>query len=264
MTDVRISHVGGPTVLIEVGGWRILTDPTFDPPGRTYNFGWGTSSRKVTGPAIAATDIGPIDAVLLSHDNHADNLDDAGRALLPSAGVVVTTPPAARRLGVARARGLEPWATTRLEAAGRTSVDVTATPCRHGPPLSRRIAGDVIGFALRWDGQEHGVLWISGDTVLYDGVCEVADRLQVNNAILHLGAVRFPITGPVRYSMTARDAVELCRLVRPRTAIPVHYEGWSHFSQGRAGIDNDLARAPEDARLSFLVLPIGGEVGVTA
>ena len=49
-------------------------------------------------------------------------------------------------------------------------IEVTATPCRHGPPLSRPIVGDVIGFALRWDGQEHGVLWISGDTVLYDGV----------------------------------------------------------------------------------------------
>ena len=34
--DVRITHIGGPTVLIEVGGWRILTDPTFDPPGRRY------------------------------------------------------------------------------------------------------------------------------------------------------------------------------------------------------------------------------------
>jgi L-ascorbate metabolism protein UlaG (beta-lactamase superfamily) len=215
----------------------------------------------VTGPALAAADLGPIDAVLVSHDNHADNLDDTGRALLPAAGLVVTTTPAARRLG-SLARGLEPWATTRLEARGRTSIEVTATPCRHGPPLSRRIAGDVIGFALRWDGQEHGVLWISGDTVLYDGLHQVADRLEVDIAILHLGAVRFPVTGPVRYSMNAQDAVELCRLVRPRTAIPVHYEGWSHFSQGRGGIDDDLARAPDDIRRRFRVLPIGDAVGV--
>jgi L-ascorbate metabolism protein UlaG (beta-lactamase superfamily) len=261
VSEVRITHTGGPTVLIEVDGWRILTDPTFDPPGRKYHFGWGTSSRKVTGPALAAADLGPIDAVLVSHDNHADNLDDTGRALLPAAGLVVTTTPAARRLG-SLARGLEPWATTRLEARGRTSIEVTATPCRHGPPLSRRIAGDVIGFALRWDGQEHGVLWISGDTVLYDGLHQVADRLEVDIAILHLGAVRFPVTGPVRYSMNAQDAVELCRLVRPRTAIPVHYEGWSHFSQGRGGIDDDLARAPDDIRRRFRVLPIGDAVGV--
>jgi hypothetical protein len=64
-----------------------------------------------------------------------------------------------------------------------------------GPPLSRPLAGEVIGFALRWDGQEHGVLWISGDTVLYDGVRQVADRLLVDVALLHLGGVRFPITG---------------------------------------------------------------------
>ena len=86
MEGIRITHVGGPTVLIEVGGWRLLTDPTFDPPGRRYRFGWGTTSRKLTGPALSAADLGPIDAVLLSHDHHDDNLDDAGRALLPSAG----------------------------------------------------------------------------------------------------------------------------------------------------------------------------------
>ncbi|WP_433920744.1 hypothetical protein OIE50_50480 [Streptomyces canus] len=51
MRDVRITHIGGPTTLIQIGGWRLLTDATFDPPGRTYPFGWGTSSRKLTGPA---------------------------------------------------------------------------------------------------------------------------------------------------------------------------------------------------------------------
>jgi L-ascorbate metabolism protein UlaG (beta-lactamase superfamily) len=202
--DVRITHVGGPTALIEVGGWRLLTDPTFDPAGQKYNFGWGTSSRKVVGPAIAATAIGAIDAVLLSHDHHEDNLDPAGRALLPSADAVITTVSGAKRLGGA-ARGLEPWATTQLEAAGKPTIEVTATPCRHGPPLSHPIVGDVIGFALRWDGEEHGVLWISGDTVLYDGVRQVADRLQVDTALLHLGGVRFPVTGPLRYTLTPVD-----------------------------------------------------------
>jgi L-ascorbate metabolism protein UlaG (beta-lactamase superfamily) len=94
----------------------------------------------------------------------------------------------------------------------------------------------VVGFALAWEGKENGALWITGDTVLYDGVRQVADRLQVDTALLHLGCVRFPVTGPVRYSMTAREAVELCRLVRPRTVIPVHYEGWTHFRQGRGAI----------------------------
>jgi hypothetical protein len=39
MRGVRATHVGGPTVLIEIGGWRLLTDPTFDAPGRKYSFG---------------------------------------------------------------------------------------------------------------------------------------------------------------------------------------------------------------------------------
>jgi hypothetical protein len=47
-------------------------------------------------------------------------------------------------------------------AAQAPVAEITATPCRHGPPLSRPLAGDVIGFGLRWDGQEHGALWISG------------------------------------------------------------------------------------------------------
>jgi L-ascorbate metabolism protein UlaG (beta-lactamase superfamily) len=260
---VHITHIGGPTALIEVGGWRILTDPTFDAPGRRYAFGWGTSSRKLAGPAIAASDIGRIDAVLLTHDHHGDNLDPAGRALLPSAGVVVTTASGAKRLG-GETRGLSPWASTRLEHSERPAIEVTATPCRHGPPLSHPLVGDVIGFALRWDGQEHGVLWISGDTVLYDSVREVADRLQVDTAILHLGGVQFPITGPLRYTMTAHDAVELCSLLRPRTAIPIHYEGWKHFKQGRETIERELAGAPDDVRRAIRWLPIGERVDLAA
>ena len=259
MSKIRITHIGGPTVLVEVGGWRILTDPTFDRPGRRYQFGFGTSSRKLAGPAVAVSQLGPIDAVLLTHDHHADNLDDAGRALLPAAGTVVTTRSGARRLG-GNARGLGPWATTRLVTSGAPDIEVTATPCRHGPPLSRPLVGDVIGFALRWDGQEHGVLWISGDTVFYGGVRRAAERLPVGVAIMHLGEARFPVTGPLRYTMTARQAVELCRVVRPRTAIPVHYEGWSHFHEGRAAMETELGSAPPDVRDRIRLLEIGAGV----
>jgi L-ascorbate metabolism protein UlaG (beta-lactamase superfamily) len=259
MTDVRFTHIGGPTTLIEVAGWRILTDPTFDPPGKRYNFGWGTASTKVTGPAIPVGDLGAIDAILLTHDHHADNLDDAGRALLPTAGVVVTTVSGAKRIGGA-ARGLADWQVTALEAPGRPTIDVIATPCRHGPPLSHPVVGDVIGFGLRWEGQQNGVVWISGDTVLYDGVRQVADRLDVDVAVLHLGGVRFPITGPVRYTMTARDAVDLLGLVRPRTVIPVHYEGWSHFQEGRAAIELEWVHAPDAFRQSVRWVPIGEPV----
>ncbi len=261
MKGVRLTHIGGPTVLIEVGGWRLLTDPTFDPAEGKYSFGWGTGSRKLAGPALGPDRLGQIDAVLLSHDQHDDNLDRAGRALLPSAGTVVTTASGAKRLG-GNARGLAPWETTRLEAPGKEAIEITATPCRHGPPLSRPIVGEVAGFALRWDGQEHGVLWISGDTVLYDGLREVAERLEVDTALIHLGGVRFPISGPLHYTMTAAQAVELCSLLEPLTTIPIHYEGWKHFRQGREAIEAEFAAAPEQFRRSVRWLPIGDTVDV--
>jgi L-ascorbate metabolism protein UlaG (beta-lactamase superfamily) len=255
MTTVRVTHIGGPTVLIEFDNWRILTDPTFDEPGRTYEFALGTSSRKTTGPAVASGDLGPVDVVLLTHDHHADNLDDAGRSLLASVPVVVTTTAGAARLGGAT-RGLEAWASTTLEAQSRPAIEVTATPCRHGPPLSRRIVGDVVGFSLRWPGQQHGELWISGDTVLYAGVRQVS-RLTISLALLHLGGAHFPLTGPVRYTMTAADGVELCEELRPRTVVPVHYEGWSHFGDGREAIERALSDAPREVAESFRVVGIG-------
>ena len=227
---MRLTHIGGPTVLIELDGWRLLTDPTFDPPGRRYAFGWGTSS------------LGRIDAVLLTHDHHADNLDDLGRGLLPSVDRVVTTAAGARRLGVGT--GLTPWSHTLLQAEGRPTLRVTATPCRHGPPFSRPVAGDVVGFALEAEGVG-GATWISGDTVLFRGIRQVARRIPVDVALLHLGGVRFPLTGPVRYSMTAKQAVKTLRLVRPRIAVPVHYEGWRHFRQGRPAVEAALAQAPD-------------------
>jgi len=247
---MRLTHVGGPTLLVEVGGWRLLTDPTFDPPGRRYDFGWGTSSRKVAGPAVPAERVGRVDVVLLSHDHHGDNLDDAGRVLLASAETVLTTVPGSRRLrrtGVGRPPGvvgLSPWGTTVLAAPGRAPLEVMATPCRHGPPLSRPVVGAAIGFAIGWPGQAHGRLWISGDTVFYPGVRDVAERVTVDTAVVHLGGVRFPITASVRYTMTARDAVRLCRHLAPRTIVPVHYEGWSHFRQGRRAAEREFARAP--------------------
>jgi L-ascorbate metabolism protein UlaG (beta-lactamase superfamily) len=259
--EVRLTHSGGPTVLIEVGGWRLLTDPTFDPPGRKWSFGPGASSRKLTGPALAPDELGMIDAVLLSHDQHGDNLDEAGRAFLPAAGTVVTTVPGAKRLAGpmgGATRGLEPWETTTLEAEGRPPLEITATPCRHGPPLSRPLVGAVTGFALEWEGQAHGALWLTGDTVLYGGVREAGERLDVGTALVHLGGVRFWSSGPARYTMTAADAVELCEVVKPRLAIPIHYEGWSHLQEERDEIAATLERAQTEVRW----IPIGTAVEI--
>ena len=251
MAPLTITYIGGPTALLEVGGLRLLTDPTFDPAGRRYNFGWGTSSRKLQDPALTPSELGRIDAVLLSHDHHDDNLDDAGREMLPSAGSVLTTPSGAKRLG-GNSDGLAPWSSTTLQMPEGGEVRVTATPCRHGPPLSRPIVGEVVGFLLEWEGQRDGAVWITGDTVYFSGIPEVAERFDVGTAIVHLGGVRFPVTGPARYTMNAAEAVRVARDFELKTLVPLHYEGWKHFRQGRAEVESAFAEAGIEDRVRWL------------
>jgi L-ascorbate metabolism protein UlaG (beta-lactamase superfamily) len=93
--SLSMTLIGGPTALIEIDGFRLLTDPTFDAP-RTYQLGHVTL-EKLSGPALAEDTIGEIDAVLLSHDQHADNLDESGKHFLPKAKRVLTTEVGAKR-----------------------------------------------------------------------------------------------------------------------------------------------------------------------
>jgi L-ascorbate metabolism protein UlaG (beta-lactamase superfamily) len=258
---MEITYIGGPTALIEIGGLRLLTDPVFDPPGGKYSFGLGTGSEKLDAPALAVGDLGRIDAVLLSHDHHADNLDPAGRALLPSAGAVVTTASGAGRLR-GNALGLDPWAATTLQAPGGPAVKVTATPARHGPPLSRPLVGDVIGFLLEWEGQRNGALWISGDTVYYRGVTEVGKRFDVGTGLIHLGGVRFPISGPARYTMNAKEAARVASELGLDTLLPIHYEGWKHFRESRAAAEQEFAASGVADRVRWLTAGVAETVEV--
>ena len=148
---------------------------------------------------------------------------------------------------------------TRLTGPGKSTIEVTATPARHGPPLSGPIVGDVVGFALRRPAGDRTstLLWITGDTVLHRPLRRTAAAMAVDVALVHVGGVQFPVTGPVRYTMTGREAVKLIDIARPRIAVPVHYEGWAHFKDGRAAVERALATAPEELRRRVRWLPIG-------
>ena len=261
---MKLTRIGGPTVLLELDGWRILVDPTFDAPGRRYSFGWGTASTKTLGPALAVAELGAIDLALVSHDHHADNLDDAGRALLPAVGVVMTTASGAERMSLANVRGLRAGERVVLPGArpDLPTLDVTATPCRHGPPLSHSIVGDVIGFAIRRAGESRVALWVTGDTVLYPPLRRVAEEMDIDVAIINVGGVRFALTGPLRYTMDGRDAVALIELASPRIAALAHYDGWTHFRDGEQGLRKALVAAPASVRDRALWLADG--VGVEA
>jgi hypothetical protein len=106
--NFKITHISTATMLLEIGSLRILTDPVFDSAGGRYYFGWGTGSTKLTSPPITPDTIGQVDAVLLSHDHHEDNLDKTGREFLPKAKRVLTTTSGEKRLR-GNAEGLKDW-----------------------------------------------------------------------------------------------------------------------------------------------------------
>ncbi|MEM9663662.1 MAG: MBL fold metallo-hydrolase [Bacteroidota bacterium] len=252
-----LTHVGAATVLIDVGGLRILTDPTFDPAGSTYKVGpLGLAQQtRVQAPALPAEAMQPVDVVLLTHDAHADNLDTEGRTLLSTVQRVITTPQAAERLGDelgSRVVGLRSWQSLQLLAPSGRTVTVTAVPARHGPPLAERLTGTVTGFVLEWPDQPDGALYVSGDTRLYEGLRAVAERFRVGVALLHLGAARLGLAGALRSTMTAAEAVEATRVLEAHTIIPVHYEGWSHFEEGRADVEHAFTEAGLHHHLCWL------------
>ena len=102
----------------------MLSDPTFDPPGRRYSFGWGAGSTKTVGPAVPADGLPPLDVVLVTHDQHGDNLDTAGRsapARRPARVATTQAEPAGSdcRTCVAWRRGRA----RRVSAPGRPDLD---------------------------------------------------------------------------------------------------------------------------------------------
>src|SRR3954454_3637179 len=221
MATLTAQLVGGPTAVLEYGGLRWLTDPSLSPPGE-YEGGL----VKTTGPALDPAAIGPIDVVLLSHDHHSDNLDPAGRAFLPRAGRVLTTVVGAERLG-GNATGLEPWSSVDVDG-----ITVTAVPAQHEKDGTDHITGPVIGFVLAAPRSE--TVYVSGDNASLDVVRVIAERAgAVDVAVLFAGAVQRPHRFDGAYlTLSSERAAWAAEILGARAVVPLHFEGWTHFTQG--------------------------------
>jgi L-ascorbate metabolism protein UlaG (beta-lactamase superfamily) len=248
-TPVAITYIGGPTALIEIGGVRLLTDPTFDPGGSSYPTGAYTLEKSLD-PALAIDDLGRIDAVLLSHDHHFDNLDRSGRAALAHVDRVLTTTAGAERLGPP-AIGLAPWQERTIAAPNGKTVRVTATPARHGPEGGDR--GPVIGFVLAMDDDASGPVYVTGDTVWYEGIAEVSRRFPSTRVVVaFMGAANVAVAGPDPLTLTAADGVKVARAFPDAVIAPVHFEGWAHFTEGKDEVEQAFRAAGLEARLRWL------------
>ena len=204
-TLTRVTH---SCVLVDFDGRRVLTDPWFtDKPG--YHRG----ERLAFTPA----DLPPLAAVVASHD-HYDHYDVAAFAAYPDKSVpfVVKRGMAAkaRRAGFTNLTEIEPW-----EEARAGSLRITACPARHGVPE--------ITFILRDDAT---TVFFGADTLRIRELDEVGQRFPVLDAAL------LPVNGLAirpafnrQVVMTAEQAAELCGVLRPRVAVPIHYA----FTAGR-------------------------------
>lgn len=223
---LKLTLVGGPTAILDYAGLRWLTDPSLSPPG-----GYAGGLVKTTGPAIDPAALLPIDVVLLSHEHHSDNLDPAGREFLPLAKRVLTTVQGAGNLG-GNATGLEPWSSVKIDRPDGGAVTVTAVPAQHGPDGTEHITGPVIGFVLAADGLD--TVYVSGDNASLDVIRTIAERTgNVDIAVLFAGAVQLPHRFDGAYLTLSSDrTAETAKLLDVRTVVPVHFEGWTHFTQG--------------------------------
>jgi L-ascorbate metabolism protein UlaG (beta-lactamase superfamily) len=248
---IGFTLIGGPTAVFEHASMRWLTDPAFSPPG---DYAGGLT--KTTGPALDPDSLPAIDVVLLSHDHHSDNLDPAGREFLSRAGRVLTTTAGAERLG-GNATGLEPWDSLELPSHGGGTVTVLTVPAQHGPDGTDHITGPVIGFVLTAPGRE--TVYVSGDNASLDVVREIRERVgTVDVAVLFAGAVQLPHRFDGAYLTLSSDrAAEAAKILGARTVVPVHFEGWAHFTQGADSLRAAFAGNGVSDRL---VLP---ERGVT-
>jgi L-ascorbate metabolism protein UlaG (beta-lactamase superfamily) len=241
--NVNLTLVGGPTLLMEIAGVRLLSDPTFDPPSQYQS---GTIMlEKTAGPTVSTEEVGPVDAVLLSHDQHFDNFDRAGRAFLSHAKTTFTTRSGAERLG-GNAKGLAPWETTAIEDKAGYRLSLTATPARHGPAGFEPISGEVTGFLVGTEKPGEAV-YLTGDTVWYEGTAEVARRFSPRLVVAFAGAAK--PRGPFRVTMDNNDAIEAAHAFPQARIIAIHNHGWKHFTETQ-----------DDAVRAFTTLGIGSRL----
>jgi L-ascorbate metabolism protein UlaG (beta-lactamase superfamily) len=226
-----LQFIGNATVLLRLGPFTVLTDPNFLHRGQLAYLGHGLASRRLLDPALRIDQLPPLDAIVLSH-MHGDHWDRVARRGLPRDVAIVTTPKAARALTRQRftaAEGLRTWQSSTLRKDG-AALTVTSMPGRHGVGIAAALLPPVMGSVLDYerDGARLLRLYVTGDTLFVDDLRPVPQRFpDIDGAVVHLGGTTLP--GGLVVTMDGRQGADLLELVRPRYAVPVHYDDYGVF-----------------------------------
>jgi len=235
---ITVTWVGHSSVLLQLGGVNVLTDPVWSARASPMLF---LGPRRWVAPGIAFGELPPIDVVLLSH-NHYDHLD--GRTVRrlaqahPEATWLVPLGLAefVRRRGVRHVTELDWW-----EQAEVGAVRVACTPAQHfsGRKFLDRGATLWCGWALAAPASGRRVFF-AGDTGHHPGFGEVAARHgPFDVALLPIGA--YEPRWFMRYvHMNPEEAVAACRELGARAMVPIH---WGTFKLTDEAMDEPPARA---------------------
>jgi L-ascorbate metabolism protein UlaG (beta-lactamase superfamily) len=255
MRTGSILFIGTATVLIRYAGFTVLTDPNFIHVHEQVDLGYGLSATRRTNPALEIHELPPVDLILLSHF-HGDHFDRVAERELEKSLPVVTTPEAAealRQRGFTALRALSTWEGV-VFTRGEARLRITATPGRHGPPVVSFALPEVMGSVLEFQpgGSARGPrMYITGDTLVFNAVREIPRRYpDLDLALLHLGGTR--VLG-VLLTMDAEQGVEMLQIVKPKRAIPIHYDDYDVFKSPLS----DFQRAVDAAGLADKVYYLG-------
>jgi L-ascorbate metabolism protein UlaG (beta-lactamase superfamily) len=225
-----ITYVGHATVLIELDGVRLLTDPVL----RRH---LGPLVRHGSLPSPRATE--KIDAVLISH-MHRDHADLASLRTL-GREVRILVPPGSRRFF--ERQGFT--GVTELEAGEPSSVGpltVTAVDADHDGGGRRHASGaQSLGFLIR--GRQN--VYFAGDTDLFDGMADLAPELDL--ALLPVWGWG-PTLGPGH--LDPERAARAVALLSPRLAVPIHWG--TLYPLGLARLRPDQLRLPGERFAAFV------------
>lgn len=245
-SGASVQFIGTATVLIGWGPFTLLTDPNFLHRGQLAWLGRGLVSRRLTEPALQVSDLPDLDAVVLSH-LHGDHWDRVASRGLDSGQPILTTPHAARRLqglhGFRRTTGLRTWEQHVLTKGGST-MTLTSLPALHAHGAVRTLLPPVMGSLLEFAGPgEHRPLrlYLSGDTLIFDGIREIARRYgEPDAAVVHLGGTTLP--GGAVVTLDGVGGADLVEIIRPRRVLPVHHADYGVFRSPLADFRHELER----------------------
>jgi L-ascorbate metabolism protein UlaG (beta-lactamase superfamily) len=245
-----ITWVGHSTVLIELDGVRLLTDPVLR--GRMLHI------RRVAAPADVDA-LSGVDAILVSH-LHYDHLDVKSLRAVGRASRVVVPVGAA---GMVRSRGFAH--VTELDVGEDTNVAgvrVAATEVKHGGRSMFRTRVPALGYLVTGSLR----VWFAGDTDLFDGMANIASDLDV--ALL-------PVAGwgprlPPGH-LDPQRAAQALALLRPRVAVPIH---WGTYRRIGLSAGEAELREPAESFARFAselapgvdvrILPVGGRLDLAS